>query len=163
MRCGGLLFTSNFDSGNFDKVERVVRQKEDDGEICARIVLCTCVGKVIFIQEYINEEMRAAVSIVFFALQKAQGERVPVTPNLIMSSMCGRNLTVEAHLSKTETGPVSKLVVICSKEKPSVKKWSDSETSRHGVTTPRLCRTSGRSDRRLFAPDLMPHYLNSHA
>ena len=32
VRCGGLLFTSKFDSGNLDRVEKVVKCEEDDGE-----------------------------------------------------------------------------------------------------------------------------------
>ena len=64
-RCGGLFFTSKFDSGNLARVEKTSRDEEDDenthrgmaNAICSYITLMVVINTnhvtVIFIRQYI--------------------------------------------------------------------------------------------------------------
>jgi len=40
VRCGALLFTSKFDSGNLAKVEKVVRSEDDDFDLSEYMIVC---------------------------------------------------------------------------------------------------------------------------
>ena len=40
VRCGALLFTSKFDSGNLARVEKVVRSEDDDFDLSEYMIVC---------------------------------------------------------------------------------------------------------------------------